>query len=84
MLAVSQEAVNTGFFNMRSTCRRCHGQGTIIDKPCRQCGGRGTTTKTQTVNVQVPAGVEDGQTLRVPVSHSEVYVVLRVSIVGIL
>lgn len=71
--------MNTGFFNMRSTCRRCHGHGKIIDSPCRECGGRGTTTRTQTVNVEVPAGVDDGQTLRVPVSNSEVYVVLKVS-----
>ena len=63
---------------MRSTCQRCHGHGKIIDTPCRQCGGRGTTTKTQAINVEVPAGVDDGQTLRVPVSNSEVYVVLQV------
>ena len=35
--------------------------------------------QTQTVNVQIPAGVANGQTLRVPVAHSEVYVILQVS-----
>ena len=64
---------------MRSTCRRCHGQGKIINTPCRRCGGRGTTTRSQTINVQVPAGVADGQTVRVPVGNSEAYVLLRVS-----
>ena len=69
----------TGFFHMKSTCRHCHGQGKIITTPCRQCAGKGTVTRTQTVNVQIPAGVDDGQTLRVPVAHSEAYVVLKVS-----
>ena len=73
-----QEAISTGFFHMKSTCRRCHGQGKIITTPCRQCKGKGTVTQTKTVNVQIPAGVEDGQTIRVPVAHSEAYVVLKV------
>ena len=64
---------------MTQTCRRCHGQGRVIVTPCRQCAGKGTVTRTQSVNVQIPAGVADGQTLRVPVAHSEVYVVLKVS-----
>lgn len=46
--------------------------------PCRQCSGKGTVTRTRSVNVQIPAGVDDGQRLRVPVDHSEVYVVLKV------
>ena len=74
----TQEVINTGLFHMKSTCRRCHGQGKIITTPCRQCSGTGTTTRTQTINVQVPAGVADGQTLRVPVGHSEAYIVLKV------
>ena len=64
---------------MKSTCRKCHGQGKIIGTPCMQCRGRGTTTRSQTVNVQVPAGVADGQTIRVPVGNSEAYVHLNVS-----
>ena len=74
-----QEAIHTGFFHMKSMCRHCHGQGKIITTPCRQCSGKGTVTKTQSVNVQIPAGVADGQTVRVPVAHSEVYVILKVS-----
>ncbi len=64
---------------MKSTCRRCHGQGKIITTPCHKCSGTGTTVKTQTVSVQVPPGVADGQTLRVPVGQSEAYVVLKVN-----
>ena len=78
---------------MTSTCRRCHGQGRVISSLCKQCKGKGTTTRTQSVNVQVPAGnniiialfyfyflgVSDGQTLRVPVGQTEAYITVRVS-----
>ncbi|XP_064404776.1 dnaJ homolog subfamily A member 3, mitochondrial-like isoform X2 [Halichondria panicea] len=74
-----EEVINTGLFHMKSTCRRCHGQGKIITTPCHQCSGTGTTVRAQSVNVQVPAGVADGQTLRVPVGQSEAYVVLKVT-----
>lgn len=73
-----EEVINTGFFHMKSTCRKCHGQGRIIATPCLQCGGRGMDTQSQTVSVQIPPGVDDGQTVRVPVKNSEVYVLLRV------
>ena len=74
-----QEVINTGLFHMKSTCRHCHGQGKVITTPCTRCGGRGTTTQAQQVNVQVPAGVSDGQTVRVPVGRSEAHVLLQVS-----
>lgn len=77
---LGQETINTGLFHMRSTCRHCHGQGKVINTPCRQCRGRGTTTKTQIIKVQIPAGVDDGQALRVPHDNSEVYVHLKVSL----
>ena len=51
-----QEVVNTGLFHMRSTCRRCHGQGTIITAPCVECQGKGTKTVQQTIDVSIPAG----------------------------
>lgn len=73
-----QEVINTGLFHMKSTCRHCHGQGKVITTPCMQCGGRGTTTQSQQINVQVPAGVSDGQTVRVPVGSSEAHVLLQV------
>ena len=50
--------INTGLFHMRSTCRHCHGEGRIISTPCKECRGTGTTTRTQTVTVQVPAGMK--------------------------
>ena len=42
---------------MRSTCRKCAGQGHIIKNPCTKCKGSGTTLETKTVTVPVPAGL---------------------------
>lgn len=80
LVSFLQEVINTGFFHMKSTCRRCHGEGKIIHSPCRQCGGRRTTIRPKTINVQIPAGVEDGQSVRVPVENSEAHILLKVSV----
>jgi len=54
-----------GFFSVRSPCPRCRGKGTIIEKACSKCsGGGGRMPWNGTIEVTVPAGVEDGQTLR--------------------
>lgn len=45
-------------------CGMCHGTGRVIKKPCRSCGGTGREKVTRTVEVKVPAGVDDGQYLR--------------------
>lgn len=52
-----QETVNTGFFHMRSTCRRCGGQGHIITTPCKKCRGKGSMYETKTVSIPIPAGI---------------------------
>ncbi|XP_029364472.1 dnaJ heat shock protein family (Hsp40) member A3a [Echeneis naucrates] len=72
------ETVNTGPFVMRSTCRRCGGKGTVISTPCHSCHGTGQTKQRQTVMVPVPAGVEDGQTVRMPVGKKEIFITFRV------
>jgi len=72
------ETVNTGPFVMRSTCRRCSGKGTVISNPCSSCRGSGQTKQRKTVVVPVPAGVEDGQTVRMPVGKKEVFITFRV------
>lgn len=55
-----------GFFTMASTCPRCRGAGRVIEAPCGQCRGAGTEQKKSDLNIQVPAGVEEGMTIRVP------------------
>ncbi|XP_054615301.1 dnaJ heat shock protein family (Hsp40) member A3a isoform X1 [Dunckerocampus dactyliophorus] len=72
------ETVNTGPFVMRSTCRRCGGKGTVISSPCHSCRGTGQTKQRKTVMVPVPAGVEDGQTVRMPVGKKEIFITFRV------
>lgn len=49
-----------------TTCRACHGAGTIIDKPCSACAGRGQQTQDESIKVKIPIGVEDGTALRIP------------------
>jgi molecular chaperone DnaJ len=53
-----------GFFMVQTTCPACRGAGQSIKDPCEDCRGRGTRAETSTLNVTVPAGVDDGQTLR--------------------
>src|SRR6476659_9069259 len=45
-------------------CITCNGQGKIIEKPCYACKGNGKINKTNTINIDIPPGVEDGTTLR--------------------
>uniref|UniRef100_A0A6Q2XLS4 DnaJ homolog subfamily A member 3, mitochondrial n=2 Tax=Esox lucius TaxID=8010 RepID=A0A6Q2XLS4_ESOLU len=72
------ETVNTGPFVMRSTCRHCSGKGTVTSTPCKTCNGTGQTRQKKTVMVPVPAGVENGQTVRMPVGKKEVFITFRV------
>jgi molecular chaperone DnaJ len=53
-----------GFFMVQSTCPHCRGAGKTIKDPCEDCRGRGVKPETSTLSVTVPAGVDDGQTLR--------------------
>ncbi|KAJ8398770.1 hypothetical protein AAFF_G00419670 [Aldrovandia affinis] len=72
------ETVNTGPFVMRSTCRRCGGRGSVMTTPCISCRGTGQAKQRRTVMVPVPAGVEDGQTVRMPVGKKEIFITFRV------
>ncbi|MDA8038729.1 MAG: molecular chaperone DnaJ [Actinomycetota bacterium] len=49
----------------QTTCGRCHGLGEVISSPCSDCRGEGRLTEERTLSVEVPAGVDDGATLRV-------------------
>lgn len=54
-----------GFFQMVSTCPRCGGSGEVITNPCKNCKGTGRIPKKRVVNVKIPAGVHEGQGVRV-------------------
>ena len=54
-----------GFFMVQTSCSQCQGAGKTIKDPCRDCHGRGVRSETSTLDVIVPAGVDDHQTLRV-------------------
>jgi molecular chaperone DnaJ len=53
-----------GAFAFSEPCRNCRGTGQVVDDPCPTCGGNGITTQTRTITVRIPAGVKDGQRIR--------------------
>ncbi|GGG82310.1 molecular chaperone DnaJ [Corynebacterium pelargi] len=53
-----------GAFGMSAPCPYCGGTGEKIEDPCTDCGGTGTKTRTRTITVRIPAGVTDGQKVR--------------------
>jgi len=55
-----------GMFRMVTTCPNCRGRGTVIRDHCSSCGGTGRQLKKQTVSVKIPAGVHEGQAIRIP------------------
>jgi molecular chaperone DnaJ len=55
---------NQGFFSFSSPCPTCHGQGVVIDDPCTNCRGTGVERRPREVKVRIPAGVKDGQRIR--------------------
>ena len=54
----------SGFFTVERTCPTCGGQGQMIKDPCGECSGTGRKHKDKTLNVTIPAGVEDGTRIR--------------------
>jgi molecular chaperone DnaJ len=56
---------NQGLFSLSRVCPQCAGRGTIIETPCPTCRGTGVQRRTRSVKVRIPAGVEDGQRIRV-------------------
>jgi molecular chaperone DnaJ len=55
---------NQGMFSFSSPCRVCGGQGSRIDDPCPTCRGSGVEQRQREVKTRIPAGVKDGQTIR--------------------
>ena len=63
------------------TCGECSGRGRLITDACKSCGGAGDLTESHRVQVTVPAGVRDGQSLEVGEGRPSPYVVVRVQAV---
>lgn len=55
---------NQGFFSFASPCPRCAGRGSLVEDPCGVCRGSGIERRNREVKVRVPAGVADGQRIR--------------------
>lgn len=55
---------NQGFFSFSQPCPACGGRGTVIEEACPTCHGSGTERKSRAVKVRIPAGVDDGQRIR--------------------
>lgn len=53
-----------GFFMVERTCQSCGGAGQTIKNPCKSCGGSGRTRKEKSLQVSIPAGIEDGTRIR--------------------
>ncbi|RZQ65185.1 molecular chaperone DnaJ [Amycolatopsis suaedae] len=53
-----------GAFAFSEPCRDCRGRGKIIDDPCPECAGEGISTRTRTLTVRIPPGVDDDQRIR--------------------
>lgn len=59
-----QVRMQQGFFSVQQTCPRCQGRGTIVANPCGTCQGRGRVRDQKTLSVKIPAGVDNGDRIR--------------------
>ncbi|MBF6554580.1 MAG: molecular chaperone DnaJ [Acidimicrobiales bacterium] len=83
---------NQGLFSLSQICPQCGGRGTVVTTPCPTCSGSGVEHRNRSVKVRIPAGVEDGQRIRVKgrgaagrgnAPSGDLYVVVRVDRHGI-
>jgi molecular chaperone DnaJ len=59
-----QVRMQQGFFSVQQTCPTCHGSGKVIPDPCGTCDGAGRIKRTKTLEVKIPAGIDDGMRIR--------------------
>ncbi len=59
-----QVRMQQGFFSIQQTCPKCHGSGRIIPEPCPTCHGAGRVKQHKTLQVKIPAGVDEGDRIR--------------------
>lgn len=72
------ETISTGPFVMRSTCRYCQGSRMHVKNPCKDCNGKGQKVQRKKVTVPVPAGIDNNQTVRMPVGRKELFITFKV------
>uniref|UniRef100_A0A183E3Z9 CR-type domain-containing protein n=1 Tax=Gongylonema pulchrum TaxID=637853 RepID=A0A183E3Z9_9BILA len=68
-----------GGFYMQSSCGRCRGTGSYNKNPCLNCEGHGRTVQRRTATITVPAGINDGETVRMPLGKSTIFITFRVA-----
>jgi len=56
--------IQQGFFSVQQTCPTCHGSGQEIKDPCTNCDGAGRVRRSKTLQVSIPAGIDDGMRIR--------------------
>jgi len=61
-----QQARNLGGFGLSEPCKTCRGRGLVVEDPCPSCSGSGRAMSARTVQARIPAGVADGQKIRLP------------------
>ncbi|MFM7523692.1 MAG: molecular chaperone DnaJ [Betaproteobacteria bacterium] len=59
-----QVRMQQGFFSIQQTCPKCHGSGKVIPDPCNPCSGSGRVKRNKTLEVKIPAGIDDGMRIR--------------------
>jgi molecular chaperone DnaJ len=60
-----QVVMKQGFMSFAQTCPTCHGEGEVAEKKCSSCNGKAYTEKKEKVTIQIPAGIDSGNRLRV-------------------
>ena len=60
-----QQRTAFGVMNSQHTCSRCGGRGKIVDTPCKKCGGKGKVRAARQIEINIPAGIDDGQVVTV-------------------
>ena len=61
-----QGSRNLGAFAFSEPCKTCRGRGLVVDDPCPECSGSGRAMSTRTIQARIPAGVADGQRIKIP------------------
>ncbi len=84
---VYEQSILFGMFQSRSVCPVCQGEGKIPEKKCNECSGKGRNTEKKDVSIIIPAGISDGQSIRIDgmgnsgingAQNGDLYVLVRV------